>query len=295
MDADPMLELTVLGKPLRGLHRLVAVWETRITYKVAMRIICLSEPAKRHLIENWQVDPEKIAVIPLGVNVDLFAKPYDAKSIRTQLGVYDAPVVMFVGSFQKWHGLDRLAEGFAQILGRVPDARLLLVGDGPARKTIESKVKELGITHAVVFTGLVPHTRVPEMLSVADVVTAPYPRLPQELWFSPLKLYEYMAAGKAIVAAGAGQIADVIKSGHNGILFEPGNGDELAQAAIRLLTDGSERGRLGRNAQQQAIERHSWGRYARQVEEVYFSAMQDRRRYWGWESRRTWRDRCSPR
>jgi glycosyltransferase involved in cell wall biosynthesis len=151
------------------------------------------------------------------------------------------------------------------------------VGDGPARKTIESKVEELGITHAVVFTGLVPHTRVPEMLSVADVVTAPYPRLPQELWFSPLKLYEYMAAGKAIVAAGAGQIADVIRSGHNGILCEPGNVNEFAQATIRLLTDDAERGRLGRNAQQQAIERHSWGRYARQVEKVYFSAMQDRR------------------
>jgi glycosyltransferase involved in cell wall biosynthesis len=86
-----------------------------------------------------------------------------------------------------------------------------------------------------------------------------------------------MAAGKAIIASRAGQISEVIRSGYNGILFEPGNVDEFARATIRLLTDGAERRTLGRNAQQQAIERHSWDTYARHVEEVHFSAMQDGR------------------
>jgi glycosyltransferase involved in cell wall biosynthesis len=273
MDADPMLELAVLGRPLRGLRALVAAWETKMTYKVARKIICLSEPAKHHLVGKWQVDPEKVTVIPLGVDVERFAQPHDSRAIRAQLGLYDAPVVMFVGSFQQWHGLDQLAEGFAQVLREIPDARLLLVGDGPARPMVEQTVAKLGITDAVMYAGIVPHARVPEILAAADVVTAPYPRLPRELWFSPLKLYEYMAAGKAIVAASAGQIADVIRTGCNGILFEPGNVDEFAQATIKLLGDPAARERLGRNARRQAIECHSWDRYVRRIEEVYYSVL----------------------
>jgi glycosyltransferase involved in cell wall biosynthesis len=273
MDADPMLELAVLGRPLRGLQALVAAWEASITYKVAKKIVCLSEPAKQHLVEKWQVDPGKISVIPLGVDVELFARPYDSWAIRTQLGLYDAPVIMFVGSFQQWHGLDRLVEGFAQVLRKLPEAKLLLVGDGPARPAVERKIAKLGIANGVIITGIVPHAGIPEMLASADVVTAPYPHLPQELWFSPLKLYEYMAAGKAIVASRAGQIAEVIQNGHTGILCEPGDVDDFAQATIRLLKDPAERKWLGRNARQQAIKHHSWEQYARRLEEIYLSVL----------------------
>jgi glycosyltransferase involved in cell wall biosynthesis len=273
MDADPMLELGVLGRPLRGLQAFVAAWEARITYKVAKKIICLSEPAKQHLIEKWQVDPEKITVIPLGVDVERFGQPYDSRVVRAQLGLHDAPVIMFVGSFQHWHGLDRLVESFAQVLQEFPAARLLLVGDGPARPVVERKVAELGIADSVIITGIVPHARVPEMLAVADVVAVPYPQLPQELWFSPLKLYEYMAAGKAIVASRAGQIAEVIQNGRTGILVEPGNVDDFARATIELLKDPEERKRLGRNARQQAVEHHSWEQYIRRLEEVYLSVL----------------------
>jgi glycosyltransferase involved in cell wall biosynthesis len=180
---------------------------------------------------------------------------------------------MFVGSFQQWHGLDRLVEGFAQILRKLPEAKLLLVGDGPARPAVERKIAKLGITDAVIITGIVPHTGIPEMLASADVVTAPYPHLPQELWFSPLKLYEYMAAGKAIVASRAGQIAEVIQNGHTGTLCEPGDVNEFAQTTIELLEDPAERRRLGQNAQQQAIEHHSWEQYARRLEEIYLSVL----------------------
>jgi glycosyltransferase involved in cell wall biosynthesis len=253
MDADPMLELAVLGKPLRGLQASVAAWEAGI--------------------EKGQVDPGKITVIPLGVNVELFTQPYDSQAARAQLGLPDTPVIMFVGSFQMWHGLDRLVESFAHVLQEFPEARLLLVGDGPARPVVEQKIAKLGIANGVNITGIVPHARVPEMLAAADVVAVPYPHLSKELWFSPLKLYEYMAAGKAIVASRAGQIAEVVQNGHTGILVEPGNVDDFAQAIIQLLKDRAERKRLGRNARQQAIERHSWEQYVRRLEEIYLSVL----------------------
>ncbi len=273
LDADPIMELSVMGKPLRGLHALVAGWEARMTYKLAKRIICISEQGKQHLVKTWQVDPEKITVVPLAANVELFGQFYDTLAVRTRLSLSNAPVVMFLGSFQMWHGLDRLVDSFALVLQEIPEAKLLLVGDGPARPVVEQKITELGLATAVVITGFVPHTQVPEILATADVVAIPYPHLPEELWFSPLKLYEYMAASKAIVASRAGQIAEVIQNGHTGILVEPGDVNEFAQAVIRLLKDPVERKRLGQNARQQAVERHSWEHYAKRLEEIYLSVL----------------------
>lgn len=273
MDADPMLELEVLGRPLRRLPALVAAWEASMTYRLATKIVCFSRAAKRHLTEKWHVDPRKISVIPLGVSTELFSRSYEAQAIRSDLGLYDAAVVMFVGSFQHWHGLDHLVEGFARVSREFPEAKLLLVGDGPARAAVERKIAQLGIGDRASITGIVPHDSVPGMLAFADVVVAPYPHLPQDLWFSPLKLYEYMAAAKAIVASSAGQIAEVLQDGYSGLLVEPGNVQELSRAIIRLLRDEDLRVRLGHNARREAVEKHSWQSHAQKLEELYYSVL----------------------
>jgi len=122
---------------------------------------------------------------------------------------------------------------------------------------------------------LVPQAKIPEILSAVNVAVIPYPQLPKELWFSPLKLYEYMAAGKAIVASSSGQIAEVVQDGYNGLLVEPGNVNEFAQAITRLLKDPVELDWLGKNARQQAVEHHSWDGYIRRLEAVYQEAIDE--------------------
>ncbi len=272
-SADPLLELRLLGRPLRGLHAQAAAWAARYTYQTAAKIICVSEPAKNHLVNAWDVPPEKIHVMPNGVNIETFGRDYDSAAVRAEFGLSHEPVVMFVGGFQHWHGIERLVESFAQVLARFPGARLLLVGDGPARAAIEQKITALNINHAVQITGMIPHQRIPELLSIADVAAIPYPKLPQELWFSPLKLYEYMAAGCAIVASRAGQIADVIEHEQNGVLVEPGDVNALAEAIADLLTDAEKRARLGQNARAQAVSQHSWARYIERLEAIYRSVL----------------------
>jgi glycosyltransferase involved in cell wall biosynthesis len=182
-------------------------------------------------------------------------------------------IVSFVGSFQLWHGIDLLVESFAKVHQQIPKSKLLLVGDGPARKNIEEKFESLGIGSSVQITGLVPQKKIPEILAAVDVAVIPYPELPNELWFSPLKLYEYMAAGKAIVASRSGQIADVIQDGENGRLVKPGEIDDLAKVIVRLLNNPDEREWIGKNARQQAVEQHSWDRYIRHLEEIYHSVL----------------------
>jgi glycosyltransferase involved in cell wall biosynthesis len=94
------------------------------------------------------------------------------------------------------------------------------------------------------------------------------------MWFSPLKMYEYMSAGKAIVASRSGQIAEVIKNGYNGVLVEPGNTRNLSDTIVHLLKDDEKRSHLGFNARQQAVEKHSWDQYVNRLEEVYLSVLE---------------------
>jgi glycosyltransferase involved in cell wall biosynthesis len=97
----------------------------------------------------------------------------------------------------------------------------------------------------------------------------PYPELPGELWFSPLKLFEYMAAGKAIVASRAGQIAEILEDGQSGLLVAPGDVAAMGQAIVRLIADPALRQRLGDHARQQAVANHSWEQYIERLVQIY--------------------------
>lgn len=275
-SADPFIELQLVGKPLQGLHESVARKEMTFSLKVADRIICVSKQAKEHLERRWQVRPEKIIAMPNGVDIKLFSAKGDVKSLRREFTLDDDPVIGFVGGFQHWHGLDLLVESFSQLVQRFPKVKLLLVGDGPARENIERMVEKLGLGESTIFSGLVAQDRVPAFLSMVDIAVIPYPQLPKELWFSPLKLYEYMAAGKAVVATNSGQIAEVLVDGKNGLLVSAGDVDGLTAAISRLIDDYALRTSLGHNAQRQAIEKHSWDNYIKRLEGIYSDVLEER-------------------
>jgi glycosyltransferase involved in cell wall biosynthesis len=174
-----------------------------------------------------------------------------------------------VSGFYPWHASFDLIESFARVHQQVPSARLLMVGDGQTRAQTEDRARQLGLETVVSFVGVVPHEHIADWLAAADVAVVPYPKLPKEVWFSPLKLYEYMAAGKAIVASRAGQVAQVLTDCYTGLLVDPGDRAGFAQALIHLLSDETERDRLGRNARRQAVEQHSWAQYVRHLGNIY--------------------------
>ncbi|MGD8750767.1 MAG: glycosyltransferase family 4 protein [Anaerolineales bacterium] len=277
VEADTFLEKSIRGESLKGIHAGFAALGAKFTYRVASRIITVSQVAKLQLVEKWVLDPDKIVVIPNGVDARLFATKNDPNIIREEFSVKPGPVIGFVGGFQPWHGLEYLVEVFALVLEEVPAAQLLLVGDGISRPIIERKMEDLGIESSVVLTGFVPQNRVPDLLSITDVAVLPYPKLPKELWFSPLKLYEYMAAEKAIVASRSGQIAEVIRNGHNGILVDPEEVSGFSQAIINLLRDPVKMQRLGKNAREQAVREHSWFQHIQRLEDVYRDVLEESR------------------
>ena len=276
VNADMIAERQAQGKRERGIRRLFAIWTTRFCFDTAQRIICVSAQLKEHLVRQWKVDPGKIVVLPNGADTDAFGRRYDVKSIRCRLALEDEPVVMFVGGFYLWHDLTLLVKSFARVRCKFPHAKLVLVGDGRTRSSIEQAVVDNGLQSAVIMAGAVEHRHVPEMLAIADVAVAPNISFFDGHGGSPLKLFEYMAAGKAIIATKTGQVAEVIQDGHNGILVEAGDEEGLTAAMVTLLDDPPARERLGLLARRQAVEQHSWKQYTRELETVYSTIVASR-------------------
>jgi glycosyltransferase involved in cell wall biosynthesis len=127
----------------------------------------------------------------------------------------------------------------------------------------------LGLDHAVKFTGIVPHAEVPRYMAAADIAVVPYPPMQQEMWLSPLKLFEYMSSGRAVVASAVGQIVDVLRDGENGLLVPPGDASAMATALIKLIQDPSLCERLGAQARQDAVDKFSWESYLARLERIF--------------------------
>ncbi len=269
-DADQIAESDYLGKKLTGALRWRAGQILRSNLRTAQRVICVSEQAKTNLITKWGVPGEKIVVFKNGVDVNLFRpQPKERMPVCADLGIsLGSPVCLFVGSFYAWHDVATLLEAFSRVLIQVPQARLVLVGDGANRQSMLQKAAELGIDHAVCFTGLVPHAEVFRYIAAADVAVVPYPKIQQGLWLSPMKLFEFMASGAAIVATALGQVAEVIQDGQNGLLVPPGDAEKMAAAILRLITDDDLRRRLSQQARADAVSQYSWELYIDRLESL---------------------------
>lgn len=268
-DADQILELDYINRPVTGLLRHRAIAATRHNLAAAKCVICVTEQARAQLITGWKTPAAKILVFPNAADVvRFFPDPQVREAERKSMGIKDSPLIIFVGSFYTWHDVRTLLDAFAQVLATHPDARLVLVGDGDQRQAMMQHSIELGIDHAVRFTGMLPHADVPRLLAAADVAVVPYPPIERELWLSPLKLFEYMASGTAIVASATGQVAEVIVNESNGLLVPPGDISAMAGAMDRLIVHPDLRQKLGQHAREDAVEKYSWDSYVARLEGV---------------------------
>jgi glycosyltransferase involved in cell wall biosynthesis len=273
-EADQIMELDYMGKPITGLLRWRAKNVVNYSLQSANCIICVSSPAKDHLINNWNVPADKIVVFPNGVDVKRFKpEPDKISQTRTSLNLGNAPLIIFVGNFFHWHDVTTLLDAFTQVLAEYPDARLLMVGEGEQRQAMMKHSMDRSIAHAVKFMGHVEHADVPLLMSASDIAVVPYPPIKQGLWLSPLKLFEYMASGIAIVASDVGQKPEVIRNGCNGLMTPPGDVLALGSALKKLIDDPALRSRLGRQAREDAVAKHSWDHYTSRLENLYRSIL----------------------
>jgi glycosyltransferase involved in cell wall biosynthesis len=244
----------------------------------ATHVIAVSEPLKRWMA-GIGVAPERVTVASNGVAAERFARgATGAAEVRRRYGLTGQPVIGFVGTLKGWHGTAQLIRAMATIAGQREGTdlpHLLIVGDGPERPALESLAREEGIAHLTIFTGTVDHGEMPAHIAAMDIATAPYDERPDH-YFSPLKLFEYMASGRAIVAADIGQIGSCIRDGQTGLLYRPGDITSLAERLAYLLDDPASAQALGHAAQRVARERHGWSANARTVIDLIETAVQQR-------------------
>lgn len=241
----------------RGLTEL-ETWRRREREQIAGagRVIAVSDAVRRHAIACGAT-PERVTVVPNGVDLDRFAG--EVANPRRELGLDGSKVVGFAGSLKPWHGVARLLEAAQQLPS---DYALLVVGEGPELEALRGAAGE-----RVIFTGAVPEAEVPRYLAAMDIAVAPYEPL-EDFYFSPLKIAEYLAAGLPVVATAQGDVPELV--GEAGLLVPPGDTAALAGAIRRLGDDAELRRRCGLAARRLAAGR-SWEAVAERVAGVLAS------------------------
>ena len=221
------------------------------------------------ILEGDGVPEGKIVVMPNGVRRE-FGSNGDGAAFRRGLGIpLDAPVAGFVGWFRAWHGLERLVEVAASPAWREARIHLVLAGDGPAMPVLrEIRESSPDLMERIVLCGPVPRGDVESALAAFDVAVQPA----VTSYACPMKILEYMAAGRAIVAPGSANVRELLTDGETALLC-PGDenpaAEDLAGAILTLVRDPHLRMRLGEAARARIFERgYLWEENARRVEEL---------------------------
>lgn len=252
------------GRPLR--YEKLALQAEEAGLRHAHLVVTVSKVLADELVARG-VEPDRVVWHPNGVDAGVFDPArfaeHELRALRARYGIpADAVLVTFVGTFGQWHGVDVLARTIEENAGwaRAAGVRFLLVGDG--LKMPEVRATLAGLDDIATLAGLVSQADAPLHLAASDILVSPHvPNADGSPFFgSPTKLFEYMAAGKAIVASDLDQIGDVLRD-DLGVLVPPGDASALAAGIRELAADPTRRSLLGGRARARVLERYTWERH----------------------------------
>ncbi|MEK6277145.1 MAG: glycosyltransferase family 4 protein [Actinomycetota bacterium] len=231
----------------------------RIMGRCAAGIVAVKDGIAATLVRDFGIDPAKVRVIPNGVDVEVIRPVVRSEAIEESKLDPSCRYVIFIGNIAGWVDFDTMLRAFAAAAETRPQARLLLVGDGPKRPSVEALIAELGIGDRVLLTGYVmDRDRMRNLLGAATVCTIAYrPDEIGELGVAPVKLAEYLAAGRAVVTTDVIGAREMVEGNGAGVAVPPGVG-AMAEALGRLLDDPEAADEMGRAGRRAAEKRYTW-------------------------------------
>jgi glycosyltransferase involved in cell wall biosynthesis len=255
VDAPTVWEEARWGVRRPGWGNLLERAGERPQFRSADLVACVSEEVAAALIDRG-VAEDRVLVTPCVADLDLFTPQADRTGLREKLGLGDRFVVGWVGSFRRFHGVELALEAAASLRDSIPNLSLLLVGDGPERPRLENLARDLGLRD-VVFTGTVSYEEMPRHIAAMDLAMVLDPGR-GEFHYSPLKLREYMACARAVLAPRVGQVGRFLADGADALLVDPGDARALAKAIQHAHDEPAVRRALGAAARRKVAEEGSW-------------------------------------
>lgn len=238
----------------------LASWLEHYVWRRADFVLPVTEVLAKHIAAQG-VAPNRIVVIPNGINFDQYRDLPSPAEAKARYGLQDRLVVGFTGFVREWDRLDRIVRWIAQSCP-THHTHLLIIGDGPARTEIEACAAALGISDRVTFTGAVKREEVPRISMAFDIAlqTALVP------YASPLCLFEYLALGKAIVAPDQPNHHEILVNRKDSLLYDPDDPQGIEKALDTLLHDDDLRSRIAAEAGTVIVSRGlEWKRHAARI------------------------------
>jgi len=249
------------GRPLR--YERLALQAEEASLRHAHVVVTVSDVLAGELVDRG-IEPDRVMWHPNGVDADRFDPDRfaddDRRMLRVGYGISEGAVlVTFIGTFGQWHGVDVLAHAIRDNAqwARDEHVHFLLVGDGLKMPEVRAALE--GLDDIATLAGLVPQDDAPLHLAASDVLVSPHVTNADGSPFfgSPTKLFEYMAAGKPIVASDLDQIGDVLRDGL-AVLVRPGDAADLARGLREVAESPTRRAELGARARARVLERYTW-------------------------------------
>lgn len=234
------------------------------------RIVSVTPQIANYLIRQFHCRPDKVEVIGNGVNTKNFHPIQDQAVLaewRRKFGIADEDVVVaFVGNLALWQGVDILIESAFQLLSKGKKLKFLIIGEGVVKPFLMKKVEDSGYLREFIFTGMIEYENIPFLINIAEICVAPFiSERNRKTGVSPLKVFEYMACGKPVVASRIEGL-EFIEEERTGRLIEPGDVIGLKETLYDLVDKSQERTEMGRKGIQVVNERFSWESRATKIE-----------------------------
>ena len=232
----------------------------RKIFNAAPHIIVVSTPLKE-IVMKYGVPFERITVLPNGTDPERFDPQIDDLPLRRQMGLEGKIVLGFVGILRRWHNIDRLISILEEINLPRLNAVMLFLGDGPSYNELVDYNRQHGNEEYIRFLGRIPHNEIQTYISMMDIAISPH----ATPYSSPMKILEYMAMEKAVLAPDMPNIRDLIEPGKTGLLFEPENKKDLKEKLLSLIQTGTLRSQLGQAAREKIVQEFTWANNARKT------------------------------